>query len=294
MRLLKHMSHIGYHIAIVLASAAVAFSLPAALRLAAERFVRYRVVIESSEVALVLLEIGVAVALIIVFNYVGRSWKDRRLSVMARSAGLFFMSSARGLFGRRRVKRLIAQQSAGRDIMVIGSTGYRTFVDPEGDLHQAVRHCRGAKILLLDPTGEGATARSKSIGDPLITVERFSEQILQSIAFLKGLKAAQRNIRIKLYRDLPLLKLAILGDYAFLRHYPTGLDVRRLPEYVFRHTQTPGGLYSPLYHYFLQRWLDPGIPEYELETDELVYRDKSGNEVRREPFALADLAESYA
>ena len=27
-----------------------------------------------------------------------------------------------------------------------------------------------------------------------------------------------------------------------------------------------------------------GIPEYDLETDELVYRDRAGNEVKREQF----------
>jgi len=50
---------------------------------------------------------------------------------------------------------------------------------------------------------------------------------------------------------------------------------------VFRHHHEPGGLYNPFYQYFLSRWNDPDIPEYDLDTDELVYRDRSNKEVRR-------------
>jgi hypothetical protein len=32
------------------------------------------------------------------------------------------------------------------------------------------------------------------------------------------------------------------------------------------------------------RWNLPDIPEYDLDADELVYRDSVGNELRREPF----------
>jgi len=55
-----------------------------------------------------------------------------------------------------------------------------------------------------------------------------------------------------------------------------------MPKYVFKHNQNPGGLYSPFYQYFLDKWENPNIPEYDLTTDELIYRDGAGNEVRRE------------
>jgi len=138
--------------------------------------------------------------------------------------------------------------------------------------------------MLLDPLREGAVSRARSIPDPEVSPESFREQIVKSIDFLKGLKAAQKNIRLKLYQDMPLLKLAIFGDYACVRHYHTGLHVDDMPEYVFRHDHDPGSLYNPFYQYFLTRWSDPSIPEYELETDEIVYRDRAGNEVRRERF----------
>jgi hypothetical protein len=57
-----------------------------------------------------------------------------------------------------------------------------------------------------------------------------------------------------------------------------------MPEYVFKSDRTHGGLHFPLYRYFLSRWQDPDIPEYDLDTDEFVFRDKAGREVRREKF----------
>lgn len=285
MGIIKNLGHIFFHVAIIVVSAAAALSLPSLVRAAAENVLVYWAFIENGKIFLVSLELAVAVTLIILLNYLGRSWKDRKRSGMAKSAGLFFVSSARNIVGRTRLKRMKRKQGPGRNVMVIGSTGFRTFVEPEGDLHHVVQHCREAKIMLLDPRGEGASARARSIQDPQITQEGFREQILKSIEFLKGLKGLQKNIKLKLYRDTPLLKLAILGDYAYVRHYHTGLDVQQMPEYVFRHDPKPGGLYSPLYQYFVERWQDPGIPEYELDTGELVYRDKSGNEIRRELFA---------
>jgi hypothetical protein len=57
-----------------------------------------------------------------------------------------------------------------------------------------------------------------------------------------------------------------------------------MPEYVFKHDQNLGSLYLPLYQYFLTQWNHPDIPEYDLESDELIYRNRGGNEVKREKF----------
>ncbi len=172
-----------------------------------------------------------------------------------------------------------------REVMIIGSTGYRSFVEPEGELHEALCNAREAKIMLLDPLKEGVLMRARSIPDPEITLEVMREQLIRSIDYLKGLRKAQKDVTLKLYPDMPLLKLAILGDHAFLRHYHTGLNVRSMPEFAFKNEQNHGGLYMPMYRYFQARWQDPNIPEYDLDTDDIVYRDRSGNEVSREQFS---------
>jgi len=291
-QLLKNISHILYHIVVVVLSAAVALSLPFSARFMAMKFLDYWALIENEKIFLVSIEVGAAVLLIVLFNFIVKNIKNRRLSRLAEEAGLYSLGRGSGLIGSARIRKLKEKHGVAKNIMLIGSTGFTSFVDPAGDLHQVIQKCREAKIMLLDPFGEGASSRARSIQSPDITLESFRVQIAKSIEFLKGLKEVRKNIRLKLYQDVPLLKLAILGDYAFLRHYHHGVDVQQLPEFVFKHQSNPGCLYNPFYQYFLDRWHDPALPEYELETDELIYRDKAGKEVRREKFELSALAQA--
>jgi hypothetical protein len=114
-----------------------------------------------------------------------------------------------------------------------------------------------------------------------MNLDKIREQIGASIQFLKKLKSMQKEVRLKLYEDIPFLKLTILGDYLWLQHYQGGLEEYARPRYVFEHNQNPGSLYNPLYQYFVSRWGSIEIPEYDLDTDQLVWRDAAGNEVRR-------------
>ncbi len=283
-----------YHVVVVALSAGIGLSLPFIVTFIANNFFLYWSLLENERRFLVSVEIGLAVLLILFFNYIGRSWRDRRSAKMARGAGIVHFFPTRGPLAQRRIKRLKEAQGFVRDVLVISSTGYRTFVDPKGDLHKVLQNCREAKIMLLNPHGGGARTRANSILDPNVTPENFNEQIKKSIEFLKGLKAIQKNVKLKLYENSPFLKLVILGDYIWMKHYHPGLDVHSLPEFVFEHNQTPGSLYAPLYQYFLARWGDLHIPEYDFETDDLVYRDEAGNERLREKFdaAQADIPSS--
>ena len=281
----KNITHISYHVIVVVLSAALALSLPVLVSTLAGNLLAFWAHIENEKVFLVALEIFTAIVLIVIFNLIRHALHDRRVSRIAKSAGLVLATPSRGIFlYKRRIKNMKKRLGFAREIMIIGSTGYHSFVEQEGDLHEAVQNCREAKIMLLDPLKHGAIARARSIPDPEITPEVIREQIIQSIDFLKDLKAAQKTVRLKLYSDMPLLKMAILGDYAFIRHYHTGMNVRHMPEFAFKNDQRHGGLYLPMYRYFLSRWQDPRIPEYDLDTDELVYCDHTGYEVMREPF----------
>ncbi|MBI2210682.1 MAG: hypothetical protein HYU47_08790 [Deltaproteobacteria bacterium] len=285
--LLKSSAHVLYHAVVVALSAGIGLSLPFIITFIANNFFLYWSLVENERRFLVSVEIGLAVLLILFFNYIGRSWKDRKFAKMARGAGMAYFFPSRGPLAQRRIKKLKELQGFVRDVLVISSTGSRTFVDPGGDLRNVLQNCREAKIMLLNPHGRGARSRANSILDPNVTPENFNEQIKKSIEFLKGLKAVQKNVKLKLYENSPFLKLVILGDYIWMKHYHPGLDVHSLPEFVFEHNQTPGSLYTPLYQYFLTRWADLNIPEYDFESDELVYRDEAGNERQREKFDAA-------
>lgn len=281
MRVFKSIKNIIYHISIFVLSAAIAFSLPYTGKFIADNYLTYWALIESEVPFLIFVEIAVAVLLIIFFKFLGKSYIDRKFSKMARTdMGLILVAHAENLFERNKLKKLKQEQGIARDVLMIGSTGFGTFVNSEGDLHKVIQNCREAKIMLLNPTGEGASFCAKSIPDPAVTPENFAEDIVKSIDFLKGLKALQRNIRLKLYDKTPFFKLTILGDYLFMKYFNGGSDEQ--PEYIFKHSQNHSSFFHPLYQYFLSKWRDPNIPEYDLDTDELVYRDSSGNETRRE------------
>jgi hypothetical protein len=276
-----------YHIVVVALSAGIALSLPTIAR----SFLTYWSRVEKDMVYLVAVEMTAAIFLIVSFNYLHRSLRDRTLAKMATGAGLTAFSPWRKLSAQRRIRKLKEQQGRGRTVVVIGSTGYGTFVDQDGDLYTVLEQCMGAHILLVNPYSQEATSRIDAILHPHFTLEKFRKEVRESIALLKRLKATGKAVKLKLYSDPPLVKLAILGDYLWLKHYHTDLDVQTMPEYMFQHNLNDHGLYNLFYQYFIQRWNNLEIPEYDFETDELVYRGHNGNEVIRERFGMEEDAE---
>lgn len=271
-----------YHITLVALSGAIALLLPAG----AKHFLAFWAKIEHDKFSLIAIEMTVAVLLIGAISYVTRSLRDRRIAAAATGAGLvsFFPRRARG--AERRIRKLREAQGTGRTIKVIGSSGYSTLVDQVGDLASVLDKCLGAHILLVNPHSREASSRIQAIGHPDFTLEGFREEIRQSIALLKRLKAMGKAVKLKLYADAPLVKMVILGDYLWLQHYHADLDVETMPEYVLRHNPHSHGLYTLYSHYFQQRWESAEIPEYDLDRDELVYRNSAGQEQRRERFEL--------
>ena len=279
-----------YHVSIIALSAAIAASLPVTFSFAARRLLAYWAFVQNERLFLISTEVVVAFVLILVFNHARTNWRNRTLSKMARAAGMVHVTPRTGVLARRTIRRSKERQAAMRDIMLIGSTGLRTFVDPKGDLHAALQTCRTAKIMLLDPESRGALERARIIPDPAITQESLRRQVREAIDFLAALRTVpQKSIQLKLYPDPPLWKLAILGDYVWVQHYHPGLDVQVLPEYVFVHRQDPTSLFPAFYQYFARRWTDPAIPEYDLVKDEVVYRNAAGDEVGRRRFGSAPL-----
>jgi hypothetical protein len=234
----------------------------------------------------VALEISVAVLLIMVMTYIRRSWKDRKLAKMAINAGFVSFFPKRARLAEDGIRKLRETQGRGRTVMVIGSSGYDTLRDQVGDLSTVLDKCLGANIMLVNPFSQGASARIQAIADPMMSLEKYRIQLL------KRLQAVGKSVKLKLYSDPPLLKLVILGDYLWLQHYHTDLDIQEMPEYVLQHNSKDHGLYTLCYQYFVQRWERTEIPEYDLDTDELVYRDKNGGEVRRERFWPQDMPET--
>jgi len=276
-----------YHIAIVALSAGIALLLPAGAR----HFLSFWSRVEHDKFSLIAVEITAAIVLIVGFNYFRRSIRDRAQAAVAAGAGLVSFSPRRTREAQRRIKTLKEEQGTGRTIMVIGSSGYSSFVDQVGDLSSVLDKCIGAKILLVNPYGQEARTRMQALAHPKYTLAAFQEEVRQSIELLKRLKAIGKAVKLKLYSDPPLIKMVILGDYLWLQHYHADLDVQTMPEYVLQHNRKDHGLFTLYSHYFAQRWKSAEIPEYDLDTDELVYRSGNGNEIRREGFGIENASE---
>ncbi len=277
---MKNASEVGYHIAVLCVSAGIAMSLPTV----ATSFLTYWTKVEKEKASLVALEIAVAALLILVMTYIRRSRKDRELAKMANSAGFVSFFTKPANVAKKEIQKLRETHGRGRTVMVIGSSGYGTLRDQVGDLSIVLDKCLGANIMLVNPLSQGAATRLRAIANPKMSIEKYREEVRQSIDLLKRLKAVGKSVKLKLYSDPPLLKLVILGDYLWMQHYHTDLDIQEMPEYVLRHNSKDHGLYTLCYQYFVQRWERMEIPEYDLDTDELVYRNANGGEVRRERF----------
>jgi hypothetical protein len=281
--LFKRIKNVLYHILIFVLSAAIALSLPYTGKFIADNYMTYWKLIESEKTFLVSVEIAIAVLLTMFFNFLVRGWKDRKFSKIAQNdMGLFLAANKKNPRIKKRLKKFMEKQSIGRDVMLIGSTGCNTFVNPDSDLHLVIQRSREAKIMLQNPFSEAVNVRAKSIPDSEITFEHFKEEIRKSVDFLKSLKTLEKDIRLKFYDETPLFKLTVCGDYIGMKYYHPGLHVQEMPEYIFKHSSNQSSLFHPLYHFFLSKWRDSNIPEYDFDSDELIYRDNSGSEVKRE------------
>lgn len=261
-----------FHAFLVALSAGLILSLPFLATWTGARLSAYRSLIVQDKLYLVSGETALAILLVLAMNYVYRSERNRRMAKIAQNAGLEFFVTAGGGLMQRKIRRLKIAHGLAKSMMVIGVTGAKTLMNPSGDLHFLLENCLEAKILLLNPECAAAWARSKALHSPGATKEKFQEEILQTIQHLKRISRPEKPISLKLYSDPPLFKLAILGDHIWLQHYHPEFDVQTMPQYAFKHNQDNHGLYMLFYQYFIKRWENADIPEYDLETNMLVFR----------------------
>jgi hypothetical protein len=266
--LLRNAAGSAYHITIVALSGGIALLLPAG----AKQFLSFWSQVEHNKLSLIAIEMTVAVLLIAGLNFLHRSLRDRALAAYATGAGLvsFFPRRARG--AERRIRQLKEDQGTGRTIKVIGSSGYSTLVDQVGDLSSVLDKCLGAQILLVNPYSQETSSRIQAIGHPECTLDGFREEVRQSIALLKRLKAMGKAVKLKLYADPPRQN-GCSSDYLWLQHYHADLDIETMPECV-RHNRKTHGLYT------LARAMGkPGLNTISRPTNSSM--KQAGSELRR-------------
>jgi hypothetical protein len=268
------------HGLMTLLAVAVAFSLPQG---ASYILNQWWPKVESNASFLLASEIGLASILALLFNLAKIAWDGRQKVRIARLASLVYArNGGRGWLTRWRERVLVKQLPAARDAFVLTLTGYDTFVSDESLLRGTLEKAYEVRVMLLSPVGMHMRRRADSL-PPDITVLTLQTEIEASIAYLSGLRRLGKQVKLKFYEEEPFWKVVVLGDHVWVQHCHSGFQVSQQPEYVFalQHREPRNGLFVPFYTYFLNEWNDQRHPEYEFDTNELVYRDAAGKETHR-------------
>lgn len=239
--------------------------------------------VERNANLLLATEIALASVLALLFNLAKIAWDHRQGLAIARLASLVYARDARpGWWSRRRERALVAQLPAARDAFVLTLTGHDTFIAGDNSLGAVIEKAYEIRVLLVNPVGEGLRKRADSL-PPEVTVLTLHTEIEATIGHLSALRKFGKKVKLKFYDEDPFWKLIVLGDYVWVQHCHSGFSVRQQPEYVFalQHREPRHGLFVPFYMLFLDEWNDPHNPEYDFDSNELVYRDASGKEIRR-------------
>ena len=273
------------HGAITLLAIVIAFSLPAVAR-----YILYvwwpRVETDTS--LLLVTESCLASALVLLLNLGKVAWDNRNKVAMARLTALVYARNARNdWLSRLRERALVKSLPAARDACVLTLTGHSTFVDERSPVREVLRSAYEIRVMLVNPVGEGVRRRVESL-PPEVTVLSFQGEIEASIAYLAELRKLGKKVTLKFYDEEPFWKIIVLGDHVWVQHCHRGCELNQQAEYVFalQHRDPRRGLFVPFYTYFLERWDEARHPEYDFESNQLVYRDAAGNETGRAPLGV--------
>ncbi len=273
------------HGTITVLAVAIAFSLPG---IANYILNEWWPEVQNNANLLLATEVALASVLALLFNLAKIAWDHRQRVLTARLASLVHArNSGSGWWSRRRERALVGQLPAARDAFVLTLTGYDTFVADDSLLRGVIEKAYEIRVMLVNPVGKALRARADSL-PPEITVLTLHTEIEAVIGYLSGLRKFGKKVEVKFYDEEPFWKLIVLGDYVWVQHCHSGFAVKQQPEFVFalQHREPRHGLFVPFYMVFLNQWNDARHPEYDFDTNELVYRDASGKETGRDVLSV--------
>ena len=268
------------HGVITVLAVVIAFSLPGTANYVLNEWWPH---VERNANLLLATEVALASILALLFNLAKIAWDHRRGVLTARLASLMYARNAgAGWWLRRRERALVKHLPAARDAFILTLTGYDTFVAEGSLLRGVIEKAYEIRVMLVNPVGKALRERADSL-PPEITVLTLNTEIEATIGHLSGLRKFGKKVKLKFYDEEPFWKLIVLGDYVWVQHCHSGFAVKQQPEFVFalQHREPRHGLFVPFYMVFLNQWNDARHPEYDFDTNELVYRDGSGKETGR-------------
>lgn len=272
------------HTIVTILAIAIAFSLPTLAR-----FILFQwwPRVSANANLMLITEISLAAILVLLFNYANTLMKNHGLISCTKMASLVYARSREGWLTKWRESQLLKKLPVTRDAYVLAITGGDTFAPKDNPFSAILESASEVRVMLINPISKGALTRTNSLQDDRYPSSRMVEEINTSIDYLRKLHKMGKKVSLKFYDQSPFWKLVILGEHVWVQYCEPGWDVITSPEYVFAlNTKKPRhGLFTPFYMHFLEKWSEPIHPEYDFETDELIYRDELDGRIERVPFA---------
>jgi hypothetical protein len=285
--MVQTMRHILSHVGVTLLAVGIAFSLPVLAKFIL--FTWWPMVAGDSQLLLIN-EVVFAAVLVLLFNLALSAREGRLSRRMLRQVALVHVRDESRRLSRWTTelldRKLLKEISSARDVSIMSVTGHDTLVSGARNLDRVIDNSYELRVMLMNPYGEGAMRRVRSLGDPEPLLETYCRETAETVERLAALAAAGKNVTLKFYDDPPFWNLIVTGEYVWVQYCQDGEELKTQPEYVFAlHRETPRqGLFSAFYVHFLNQWNDARHPEYDFSTRELITRDNRGNEVQRLPF----------
>jgi hypothetical protein len=269
-----------FHALVSTLAVGIAFSLP---ELASFVLYEWWPSVSSSSRLLLVTELGLAAALVLLFNALHLAWEGLRVKRLHDTAALVHVRRDRTPGGA-----VHQAAPAARDALILSVTGFHTFAADDAPFRDLVGHCYESRVLLLNPFSDGARERIRSLPDPVEADALYRQEIGASIAHLAALRESGRRVSLKLYDRAPFWSIVVAGEQAWVRYCHDGYPLRTQPDYVFalRPDAPTQGLFPPFCMYTLNQWNDPANAEYDFATGELVRRAPDGAEASRCAFPL--------
>lgn len=280
--------HLLVHALVTLLAVGFAFTLP---ELARYILYQWWPAVQDDSQLLLLTEIAFAGVLVLLFNALTLTLEYRRKARINTLASLVHAREHRGWLSRLVGRSLVRDLPWKRDVMVMAVTGYDTFTAQDAELRRVLEACYEIRVMLMNPYSDGARSHAASRVNPEETLADYRNELETSIDFLARLYTGGKKVSLKLYSETPFWKLVFTGEHAWVRYCHDNYGAQVFPEYVFalQPDKPMRGFFPAFYTYFLNQWNDPRHPEYNFESNELIYRNKGGQEIRRELFPSRQL-----
>ena len=161
-----------------------------------------------------------------------------------------------------------------------GGSGWDSFAKKTAPMHDIIKKSRNIRILLAYPNSKFIKKRVDEIADNNYTLEKYRNEIFDSVDFLTDLKKRKGDyvrIKLKMYSNNILWKYIIIDSFAWIQQYSPNTHINKILAYAFEPVQPKGenkSIYEHINTQFDVFWENSNLYEYDFIEKQL--KDKDG------------------